>query len=184
MCLSCRKKGRLRRPLLKKDALLGIVDPGGDSLEIPRDSLRLLASVPQIRLTLDDTEERLVYDHPSPEDDIVLTSVQNLEQLQKSVLPLGFAFMFSLVEGPREPYLASRRCTGFVRKAIIFSNESFKSTRFVRGTCFFHVLPVHGRQGAERVLPSTSLPDAFIWECENCKILTRNRGGKIKSSRE
>lgn len=87
MCLSCRKKGRLRRPLLKKDALLGIVDPGGDSLEIPRDSLRLLASVPQIRLTLDDTEERLVYDHPSPEDDIVLTSVQNLEQLQKSVLP-------------------------------------------------------------------------------------------------
>ena len=137
MCLSCRKKGRLRRPLLKKDALLGIVDPGGDSLEIPRDSLRLLASVPQIRLTLDDTEERLVYDHPSPEDDIVLTSVQNLEQLQKSVLPLGFAFMFPLVEGPREPYPASRRCTGFVRKAIIFSNESFKSTRFVRGTCFF-----------------------------------------------
>lgn len=137
MCLSCRKKGRLRRPLLKKDALLGIVDPGGDSLEIPRDSLRLLASVPQIRLTLDDTEERLVYDHLSPEDDIVLTSVQNLEQLQKSVLPLGFAFMFSLVEGPREPYPASRRCTGFVRKAIIFSNESFKSTRFVRGTCFF-----------------------------------------------
>lgn len=90
MCLSCRKKGRLRRPLLKKDALLGIVDPGGDSLEIPRDSLRLLASVPQIRLTLDDTEERLVYDHLSPEDDIVLTSVQKSRAASKVSTPLGF----------------------------------------------------------------------------------------------